>query len=61
MIPQKPLSDLAAVILARAEELAQPKPSELVIATCDMFMVAATREASLSPSFIEATQPKEKK
>lgn len=59
MTPQKPLSNLTAVILARADELAQPKPNEAVLATCDLFMAQAVREAAHYPDYLIRNQPPE--
>ena len=56
---QKPLSDLAAITLARADELKQPKPNEAVIAACDLFMAEAVRQAAKYPDYMIKNQPPE--
>lgn len=52
-----PMSHLAAVTLARANELDQLQPCEAVVAACDIFMADAVRAAVRTPSFITKSQP----
>lgn len=56
----KALSHLAAITIARYDELQQAKPNEAAIISCDLFIVEAARNAAQTVSFIERSQPREK-
>jgi hypothetical protein len=53
------LSNLAAVCLARAEELAQERPNAAMLAACDLFMADAVRASYRVTTFVTHNQPRE--
>lgn len=58
----KPLSDLAAINEAMQIEMAQPKPSEAVLASCAMFKAMAERKRDKTiycePDMVDAPEVK---
>lgn len=48
-------SDYLAVLIAKREEQHQPKPSEAVVAACDLFL--SQRKPPLWNSFVEKSIP----
>lgn len=48
-------SDYLAVLVAKQDELAQPKPNGAVIAACDFFL--SMMQPPLFTTFLEKSQP----